>query len=274
MVESEILSVSFREISLKNTKQDRVLLSDIHFTIPKNSVYVIVGKNGTGKTTLIKSLTRLLDERYYNVKGEVLFNNKNLLSLELNELVRIRENKIKYVFQDSINTFNPLKKFEFYFNKFAKDKALIEKYIEYFQLPAKEILFKMHPYEVSGGMNQRISIVLSFLANPQLIILDEPNSSIDPAITNLLIHQLKDFARNGDNSILMVTQDLNFAEKVSDKIAYLKSPAENFGQSEFGTLTPFYSPGEFFKSEQDEISELTTTRKVFLNPNYELIHHA
>ncbi len=264
MGESEILSVSFREISLKNTKQDRILLSDIHFSLPKNNIYAIVGKNGTGKTTLMKSLTRLLDKRYYDISGEVLFNSKNLLSLDANELVKIRENDIKYVFQDSINTFNPLKKFEFYFNKFAKDKTLIEKYLEHFQLPVKETLFKMRPYEVSGGMNQRISIVLSFLANPQLIILDEPNSSIDPAITNLLIHQIKDFAGSGDNSVLMVTQDLNFAEKVSNKIAYLSLSA---GELAPGTLSQLYSPGEFFKSEQDEI-------KVFLNPNYELAQHA
>lgn len=271
MVRSEILNVSFREISLKNTQNDRALLKDIHFSLPKNNVYTIVGKNGTGKTTLIKSLTNLLDDRYYTAIGEVYFNKANLLSLETDELTKIREDRIKYVFQDSINTFNPLKKFEFYFNKFTKDKTQIDKYLDYFQLPSKEMLFKMRPYEVSGGMNQRISIVLSFLASPQLIILDEPNSSIDPAITNLLIHQMSEFVKKDNNSILMVTQDLSFAEKVSDKIAYLSSPTDRHEllteQTSSGTLSKFYSPAEFFQSQEDEI-------KVFFKPDYGLAYHA
>jgi peptide/nickel transport system ATP-binding protein len=251
-----MLNVSIREISIKNTLQEKILLHDIQFSLPENKIYTIVGKNGTGKTTLIKSLTKLLADKYYNVKGEVYLNEKNLLLLNPKELNKIREEKIKYALQDASNCFDPLKNLGFYFKKFAKNKNDIDEYLYYFQLPNHENLFKLHPYEISGGMNQRVSIVLSLLSNPEIIILDEPNSAIDPSITNLLIYKLKEFAAKNNNSVLLITQDLPFAEKISDKIAYLGSQ----------TLTSFVEPSEFYEIENEEI-------KHFLEPSLRLSYH-
>ena len=93
----------------------------------------------------------------------------------------------------------------------------------------------MYPYEVSGGMAQRICLILALLAKPKIILLDEPTSGIDAPIVNLLLIKLREFVANG-NLALMVTQDLELAKSASHKIALLSD----------NTLSPFSEPEEFF----------------------------
>lgn len=246
-----MLEVFIKELFI-NSKEPRLLLKEINFFLPKNKIYTIVGKNGVGKSTLIKSLTRLLDKNLYTIDSKVFFEGKDLYSLNNNELLEIRKNKIKYVFQDTINSFDPLKKFEFYFKKLAKNQNDIEPLLKYFILPESEKLFKLYPYEVSGGMAQRISFVIALLTQPELIILDEPTSGTDAAISNLFLLKLKEFTGKNNNAVLLITQNLFFAEKVSDKISYLSN----------GSLTDFYSVEDFFNSEiNNEIKSFLAAQK-------------
>lgn len=127
-----------------------------------------------------------------------------------------------------------------------KDKNEIDALLEYFLLPKYPELQKLYPYEVSGGMAQRINFVLALLCHPQILILDEPTSGIDLAISNLFLLRLKEFAKGKDNSALLVTHDLVFARKISDKIAFLSN----------GKLSRFYSNEEFFSVHDSESLEL------------------
>ncbi len=229
-----MLNIEISDLYLKNKQS---LLSNVRFKLEKNKIFTILGANGSGKTTFIKSLTGLLDKRFYSVIGNVTFENRDILTLEREELLYLRKNKIKYLFQDAINSFDHLKNFDYYFNLLVKNKDEIDPLLQYFFLPNSKELLKLYPYEISGGMAQRINFVLALLTHPQLLILDEPTSGIDLAISNLFLLKLKDFVSKENNSALLVTHDLDFANKVSDKIAFLSE----------GKLTEFYFPEEFFK---------------------------
>lgn len=229
-----MLNVLLNNVSVSKNNE-RVIFKDIAFELEGGNIYTILGKNGTGKSTLLKSLTGLLDERFYSVKGKVIYDDKNILSLNLDELQNIRRNGIKYVFQDPVNSFDHLKKFKYYFNLLTEDEKEIDKLLDFFLLPDSKKLFKMYPYEVSGGMAQRISLILSLLAKPKIILLDEPTSGIDAPIVNLLLIKLREFVTEG-NLALMVTQDLELAKSASSKIALLAD----------STLSPFSEPEEFF----------------------------
>jgi peptide/nickel transport system ATP-binding protein len=229
-----VRSASTTTSAVPSTENDQreIILEDIRINLPPQKIFTILGKNGSGKTTLIKSLTGLLDKRFYSIDGEVIFEDKNILETDINILPEVRKRKIKYVFQDAAHSFDPLKKFEYYFHNltvehpFGKDKPEnkkeISQLLNYFILPEYTKISKLHSYEVSGGMAQRISFILALLAHPKLIILDEPTSGIDSAIGNLFLLKLKEYVTEGNNSVLLVTQDLQFAKKVSDKIAFLK----------------------------------------------------
>ena len=228
-----MLNVLLNNVSVLTN--ERIILRDVAFKINKGSIYTILGKNGTGKSTLLKSLTGLLDNRFYYVNGKVLYESRDLLSLGTDELQNVRKNEIKYVFQDPVNSFDHLKTFSYYFSLVTKDQEEINRLLDFFLLPEAKKLFKMYPYEVSGGMAQRISFILALLAKPKIILLDEPTSGIDAPIVNLLLIKLKEFVGSG-NLALMVTQDLELARNASSKIALLSDC----------TLSPFTSPEEFF----------------------------
>ncbi len=229
-----MLKVDISELIINNKK---TILSNAKFELEENRIFAVLGINGTGKTTLIKSLTGLLDKRFYTVKGNIFFEGNNILTLNKSELINLRKNKIKYVFQDAVNSFDHLKTFEYYFERLTKNAEEITPLLEYFLLPAKDELYKLYPYEVSGGMAQRINFVLVLLAHPRVIILDEPTSGIDLANSNLFLLKLKEFVNNGSNTALLVTHDISFAEKVSYKIAFLNN----------GKLSEFLTVNEFFK---------------------------
>ncbi len=231
-----MLSVSINEIKLVEINSVRLLLEKIMFDLEPGKIFTILGKNGSGKSTLIKSLTGLLDKKFYSVEGEVFFQGENILKMSEEKLLKLRRNKIKYVFQDAANSFDPLKKLKYYFDNSADHKIEIDLLLEYFLLPDLDELKKMYPYEISGGMAQRTALALALLANPKLIILDEPTSGIDSAIANLMLLKLKDFVSDG-NSVLLVTQDLIFAKKISSKISHLADKR----------ISSFYTPDEFFK---------------------------
>ena len=230
-----MLSVNIKSVDIINVDPPKRILKDIRFTLEKGNVYTILGKNGSGKSTLTNALTGLLDTSVYNTMAEIRLNGNNIYDINNSELLNIRREKVRYVFQDAVNSFDPLKTFKYYFNMHIADEKENDEFLKYFLLPQSEKLFKLYPYEVSGGMAQRISVCLAILAKPQLLILDEPTSAIDINISNLLCTKLKEFVNDFESSVLLITQDLVFAEQVSDYIAYLRD----------GTFSGFHKVSEY-----------------------------
>jgi ABC-type glutathione transport system ATPase component len=230
-----MLKVDIKNIS-RNTHNDKIIvLNDIHFNISAGKVYTILGKNGTGKSTLIKSLTNLLNKNVFDVVGNVFWDNENIFSMDETRLLKLRRNEIRYVLQDLTNNFDPLKKLKYYFDTSGFNEDTISKQLKEFLLPDYKTISNLYPYEISGGMAQRVSLMLAFLPNPKLLILDEPTSAIDYTNINLLKLKLSEFTSNG-NCTLIVTQDISFAKVVSDEVAFLSN----------GTLTSFQSKDLFF----------------------------
>jgi peptide/nickel transport system ATP-binding protein len=234
------LAVNIKELKLSTSTEEKVLLNDISFNLGENCIYTILGKNGSGKSTLIKSLAGLLDPRFYKIEGSIIADNVEITTATNAELMRIRRDKIKYVFQDAVNSFDPLRKVGYYFRRFGLDKSESEKLLSYFLLPGLNELSKVYPYELSGGMAQRLSFVISILMNPELLILDEPTSGIDTAIANLFLLKIKEFIGEDKKTVLLVTQDLEYAKSAGGVIAHIDD----------GILSTFKSNEEYFKSEE------------------------
>jgi len=238
-----MLNVALNSVSLLDEEKRKTILQNIKFDIEKGKVYTILGKNGSGKSTLIKSLTVLLPSELYEAKGKILFEGIDLFNASEEKLREIRKGKIRYVFQDAANSFNPLKKIKYYFDLSNISPLKIEELLLFFLLPTYKKLSELHSYELSGGMAQRLLIVLALLANPDLLILDEPTSGVDYAVMNLILLKMKNFVRDNNKSVLIVTQDINFALKSSDYIAYLSE----------GRLTQFFTPDELIISPDDNL---------------------
>ena len=250
-----MLSVDINSVSILDEENKRTILTDIKFDLEEGKVHTILGKNGTGKSTLIKSLASLLPNQEYEVSGKVFYKETDLLNTSYELLREIRRNNIRYVFQDASNSFDPLKKIKYYFDLSNVSPLKIEELLLYFLLPDYKKLSVLHSYELSGGMAQRLLIVLSLLANPDLLILDEPTSGVDYAAMNLIFLKIKNFVRDNNKSVLIVTQDINFAIKSSDFIAYLFD----------GKLTPFVKPNELLKSTDDKLKNFIHSFNEIIN---------
>ncbi len=246
-----MIQINIKSITLFEAAGKRILLRDAAFTMVGQNIYTILGKNGEGKSTLLKSITKLLDETVFSIEGSVEFEGKDLLSLTQKQLTEFRKAKIQYVFQDSVNSFDPLKKIGYYFRLFPFDENEIKREFKFFNLPEPEKIFKLHPYEVSGGMAQRIAVVLALLKKPKLLLLDEPTSGIDNETIYLVKERLKKFVLQNNSIALIITQDLSFAENMTNYIAYLES----------GKLSEFVSYNNFFNEESESIKNFLQAYK-------------
>lgn len=252
-----MIRINIEFVAVGNGARSKILLKDVYFSMEKQNIYTILGKNGQGKSTLLKSITRLLDENVFSVTGSVEFENTDLLSLTQKQLTQFRKTKIQYVFQDPINSFDPLRKLGYYFRLFNFSQEDIKKEFDQFNLPEPEKIFALYPYEVSGGMAQRIAVVLALLKNPKLLLLDEPTSGIDNETISLVKERLKKFILQNDSVVLIITQDLSFAENMTNYIAYLES----------GKLSAFVSLDDFFIQESDTIKNFLQAYKQLNSEN-------
>lgn len=217
-----MFKIKLNKISINNPPPGRELLSNCVLNFESGKAYILLGTNGCGKSTFSFAITGLLNKNIYSVDGSVLYGNIDLLSADKGTLDDIRKNAVKYVFQDPVSAFDPLKRIEYYFNNVNPDMEELEKLLNYFLLPPYEKVKRYFPHEVSVGMAQKFALILAFLAHPKLIIMDEPNSSLDLISSNLLAGKIKEFTYSG-STVLLITQDIQFAQNCGTDLYTIKN---------------------------------------------------
>lgn len=216
-----MLEVAITQLFFKHSKE-LLLLSNIDFKLEQGFIYTILGKNGEGKSTLLKSLTNLQDKNKIEVNGSVKFNGAELFTMPEIDLNTLRKNSIKYIFQDSLKSFDQLKKLKYYFELFSIDDE-IDSTLEKFNLPRKSYLEKMHPYELSYGMSQRLAFVFALSSKPSLLLMDEPTSALDQESVEIIKYELRHFIKLNNSSVLLVTHDIDLAKDLSDFISIIEN---------------------------------------------------
>lgn len=206
----------------------------------------LVGETGAGKTTMALAVLGLLPEKVGEVtSGTIVFENKKILELKKREMQAIRGHKIAMIFQDPMSSLNPTKTvgkqlrevLDLHFPQLSrKEKA--EKVDKMFQLvgipPERQNEF---PFQFSGGMKQRIGIAMALIAEPDLLIADEPTTALDVTIQAQILDLMKKLQTEMNTSLIMITHDLGIVVENCTKVAVIYS-----GQIiEFGTVEDVYS---------------------------------
>jgi peptide/nickel transport system ATP-binding protein len=202
--------------------QDMVL-NGIDLELGSGETLAIVGESGTGKTTLGLSIMRLVEGR---VQGSIRFNGKDLLTLSDSEMQHIRWSQIAMAFQNANNVLNPIYtvlnqimepmvEHGLRNREEAQDKA--KELLRYFGLPRER--FSVYPHQLSGGEQQRALLAMALANDPQLLILDEPLSSLDAATRAGVGNLLK--GPDKHRTKLVATHDLDTASKLADRTAVL-----------------------------------------------------
>ncbi|SEQ45490.1 oligopeptide transport system ATP-binding protein [Virgibacillus subterraneus] len=200
----------------------------VSFSVNKGETFGIVGESGCGKTTLGKCLVNLQNPS----SGELLYNDtetgvKNALNLSKKESFKMRK-KIQIVFQDPYSSLNPLKTVYSAFEEPLKihkmgDKSKRKKIItEIFELiNLKPEFMHRYPHEFSGGQRQRICIARALCIEPEIIICDEPVSSLDVSVQAQILNLLKDLQEQKELTYIFIAHDLSIVEYMSDRIAVM-----------------------------------------------------
>ena len=214
-----------KNVYFKYNSKSPLILRNLSLTIERGEFLAILGANGSGKSTLLKTIAGLLLAQ----KGQVYLHNTSLKKMSNNYIYR----KIGYVAQNTLlhftgDTVNEVLKAS------SADISFRDQLMDLFDL---RNLLKRHPYDLSGGQQQKLAIASVLLTNPDILLLDEPTKGLDPVTKVKLIKILKQLQKNG-LTILMSTHDLEFAAKYATRCALLFA----------GEISFSGSPREFFSS--------------------------
>lgn len=216
------------------TYGEKLAVDGVSFSLSPGKIYVIVGESGSGKSTLLRTIGGLLTKEGKIVSGDIWMGEQNLIQLSEKEWCEVHGNKMGYIFQNLEQSLSPLAKIGKQFvecqNMHAKTagKKSKKEILEDAEELLKELRFenpqrvlKSYPFELSGGMCQRVAIALAIMNQPSLLLADEPTSALDVASQDMTIETLLALRKKTDLSILLVTHNMEVARRLADEIGVM-----------------------------------------------------
>jgi oligopeptide/dipeptide ABC transporter ATP-binding protein len=216
----------------------------VSFKIYKGEVLGLVGETGCGKSVTALSILRLVRPPGEIKSGKVFFEDEDLHQKPEDEFLSYRGNRITMIFQDPLNSLNPVFKIgdqisEVYLLH-MEDELLIEatkkgtsiyeiarewsqQMLRDLNIPVPHLIFDRYPHELSGGMRQRVQIAMGLSCGPKLLIADEPTTALDVTVQNQILQLMKDLKKKYNTSILFITHDLGIISKMCDRVAVMYS---------------------------------------------------
>ena len=224
----EILKV--KDLSVNNNSVK--ILKNISFNIKKGEILGIVGESGCGKSTLIRALIQMMNKSEEIISGEILFNERNLLSLDSKQIRKLRGNNLAVIFQNPGATLNPIRKIGKQFVQTMQSHMNINKnealekaanMLEKVNLKDSKCILNSYPFELSGGMKQRVTIALAMILEPEILIADEPTSALDVTVQAQVVKEMMSLRDNFQTSIIIVTHSMSVISQMVDKVAVMYS---------------------------------------------------
>lgn len=210
------------------------VVENFNMSIEKGQIVSIVGESGSGKTSVIRATLGLLPAGGKVIKGDINFEGESLLSFSKSKWNEIRGTQLSMIFQDNGAMMNPTKKIEDVFLEYINAHESISKkegfekavsMLQKMHLPSPENVMKSYPFQLSGGMRQRVGIAMAMTYKPKLLLADEPTSALDVTIQAQIVKQMMELRQEYGTSIIMVTHNIGVAAYISDYIIVMKNGA-------------------------------------------------
>lgn len=208
------------------------VIRDVSFSLHSGEILGIVGESGSGKSTLIKAAMGLLGCEGQVTRGDIWFKGKNLPELPPKELRKLCGPELGYIFQSSGSAFCPIRTVGAQLFETMRAHGKITK--ADFEVQALELLGKLgfadgkrilasYPFELSGGMQQRIGIAAAMLLNPSVLFADEPTSALDVTIQKQVVEEMLMVRQTFGTAIVLVTHNLGVIGAMADRVLVLEN---------------------------------------------------
>lgn len=203
------------------------VLNKISFDVNEGEIVGIVGESGSGKSMTALAIMRLLAQNAHVKEGQILFEGEDLLSCSADKMRSIQGNDISMIFQEPMTSLNPVQKIGVQVGESLRlhtnlDKDEIEKRVleamDNVGLPKPKELMNKYPYQLSGGMRQRVMVAMASICSPKLLIADEPTTALDVTVQMQILKLLRRFHDETGTSILFISHDLNVIRALCDRV--------------------------------------------------------
>ncbi|MET3320649.1 UNVERIFIED_ORG: oligopeptide/dipeptide ABC transporter ATP-binding protein [Peribacillus simplex] len=230
MGQDPILTVDNLNVKVTTPYGVNQTVHDVSFKLEAGKVLGLVGESGSGKTMTCMSLLNLLPEKAKVVQGSIKFKNIDLLNVSTEDLRKVRGSEIAMIMQNPMIAFNPVRTIGRHFIETLRTHLPITKqqarkiaveYLEKTDLPNPENVLKQYPFQLSGGMLQRVMIAITMSLSPSIIIADEPTTALDSTNQLQVLKQLDKLREEYNTCILLVSHDLGVIAQLADEVAVM-----------------------------------------------------
>ena len=222
-----LLRVEDLHTAFKTDKGEVQAVNGITFDLNEGEILGIVGESGSGKSVTAYSIMQILADNGYIESGKILYKGKNLVEMNSDEIRHFRGKCCSIIFQDPMTSLNPVftignqLKEAIKLHTDKKGDELQKRAIEMLELvginePARRL--KQYPFELSGGMRQRVMIAMALACEPDILIADEPTTALDVTIQAQILEEIQKLQKKMGMAVILVTHDLGVIANMCDDI--------------------------------------------------------
>lgn len=218
------------------------VVSDVSFELKQGEILGIVGESGSGKSTIIKAIMGLLGEEGMVTRGDIWYKGENLTEMSEKNLRKYLGTEIGMVFQDCKAALCPVRTIGAQIHEAVSEhekttiKETRQRAIEIMKkigLEDGNRVLDSYPFELSGGMNQRVGICTAMIMHPNLLLADEPTSALDVTVQKQVVEELLLMRKEYHTAMILVTHNIGVVRKMADRILVLKNGlVRDYGETE------------------------------------------
>ena len=228
----KLLDITHLSVWYKTYRGFAQVVDDVSFFVNRGEKVGVVGESGCGKTTMMKSILRLQEDGNARVQpgASIVFDGDDVLAMKNAQLLELRRKKISMISQSPMAALNPVFtigqqmldviKYSGYFNRKDKKGMLdaARHAITSVMIPDPDRILNSYPYQLSGGMRQRVCIATSLVTPRQLLIADEPGTALDVTVQEQIHRLLRRLVDEDKRSLIMITHNLGVVRELVDRI--------------------------------------------------------
>ncbi|AZV41816.1 nickel ABC transporter ATP-binding protein [Peribacillus asahii] len=229
--QSNVLQVNNLSVHMQTKDNTSTLVQDIQFELHRGKVLGIVGESGSGKTVTSMAILQLLDQKTTTIEGSIKLQGRELNGLDKKAMRNIRGKDIAFIMQNPMNAFTPVYTIGNQFietirshtkmNKKQATEIAIEA-MQHVNLPNPKELLTSYPFQLSGGMLQRVMIAMAACLHPAVIIADEPTTALDVNNQLQVLHHLNQIRTDYGSAILLISHDLGVISEMADDVIVMQ----------------------------------------------------